>query len=149
MGTQSGWTLLQLMVGVAIVGILAMLAVSNQSGHKDKVKTAQAVQDISVIGLALDNMLLDEGRLPDSLAAIGMGDLRDPWGNPYHYLNFDTATGKGKMRKDRNLVPINTDYDLYSAGPDGQSVGPLTAKASQDDIIRASDGGFIGVASDF
>lgn len=52
-------------------------------------------------------------------------------------------------RKDHNLVPINTDYDLYSMGPDGQSVAPLTAKASRDDIIRGADGAFIGRASDF
>ncbi len=42
------------------------------------------------------------------------------------------------------MVPINSDYDLYSKGPDGASQGPLTAKASRDDIIRANNGRFIG-----
>lgn len=50
-------------------------------------------------------------------------------------------------RKDHNLVPLNTDYDLYSSGPDGASVGPLTAKASRDDILRANNGRFVGPAS--
>ncbi len=52
-------------------------------------------------------------------------------------------------RKDRFLVPINCDFDLYSVGPDGESKIPLTAKQSHDDIIRAGDGAYVGVASDF
>ena len=57
--------------------------------------------------------------------------------------------GKGGFRKDRFLVPINTDFDLYSMGADGASVGPLTSAVSRDDIVRANDGGFVGLASDF
>ena len=50
------------------------------------------------------------------------------------------------MRKDKKLVPLNSDYDLYSMGPDGESKPPLTAKASKDDIVRANDGEFVGLA---
>ena len=57
--------------------------------------------------------------------------------------------GKEKIRKDRFLHPLNTDYDLYSMGPDGQSQAPLTAAASRDDIIRARNGNFFGQAGDF
>jgi general secretion pathway protein G len=57
--------------------------------------------------------------------------------------------GNGKARKDRFLVPLNTDYDLYSDGPDGKTASPITAAPSQDDIIRASDGSYVGVAADF
>jgi general secretion pathway protein G len=46
-------------------------------------------------------------------------------------------------------VPVNSDFDLYSMGPDGQSKPPFTAAASRDDIVRASNGGFIGPVSDF
>ena len=53
------------------------------------------------------------------------------------------------MRKDRSLVPLNSTYDLYSMGKDGQSQPPLTAKASRDDIIRANDGSFYGIAEDY
>ncbi len=59
------------------------------------------------------------------------------------------AASLSKARKDHFMVPINTDYDLYSMGADGKSLAPLTAKASQDDIIRANDGLFIGRASEF
>ena len=65
------------------------------------------------------------------------------------YLDLSDPNGLGKMRKDKNLVPINSDYDLYSMGPDGISVSPLTAKASQDDIVRGRNGKFIGVATDY
>jgi general secretion pathway protein G len=55
----------------------------------------------------------------------------------------------GEVRKDRFLVPINSDYDLYSMGPDGESRAPLQAEPSRDDVIRGGDGAFIGLASDF
>ena len=58
-------------------------------------------------------------------------------------------SGHGHARKDHSLVPINTDFDLYSMGPDGRSSPPLTAKASRDDIVRANDGAFVGVAADY
>ena len=50
------------------------------------------------------------------------------------------------MRKDKYLVPINSDFDLYSMGKDGQSAAALTAKISKDDIVRANDGQYIGLA---
>ena len=53
------------------------------------------------------------------------------------------------VRKDHNLVPLNTDFDLYSMGPDGESASPLTAKASRDDIIRANNGSYIGTATNY
>ena len=46
-------------------------------------------------------------------------------------------------------MPLNSTYDLYSMGKDGQSQSPLTAKASLDDVIRANDGGFIGLAAHY
>jgi general secretion pathway protein G len=77
-----------------------------------------------------------------------MNLLLDPWGAPYVYLNLD-GVPIGLMRKDQALVPINSDYDLYSKGPDGASVAPLTAMASRDDIVRGNNGAFIGVAADY
>jgi general secretion pathway protein G len=46
-------------------------------------------------------------------------------------------------------VPINSDFDLYSVGRDGQSAPALTARVSHDDVVRANDGGFIGLAIDY
>jgi general secretion pathway protein G len=60
-----------------------------------------------------------------------------------------TTAGVGKSRKNKNLTPINSYFDLYSKGKDGLSTLPLTAKASRDDVILANDGAFIGLASNY
>ena len=146
---SEGWTLLQLMIGIAVLGILLSLAMPRHAEYKERVKIAQAIQDIGMIGLVLDDLNMDQGQLPQSLNDIGMGGLVDPWGKPYQYVNIQNQQGNGKLRKDRNLVPINSDYDLYSMGPDGKSQSPLTAKASHDDIIRANNGLYIGIASEY
>ncbi|MHB8411164.1 MAG: prepilin-type cleavage/methylation domain-containing protein [Candidatus Acidiferrales bacterium] len=114
------------------------------------VKVARAVGDINAIEADLAAYeASNSGNLPNSLAGIGRGNMLDPWGHPYQYLNFATAKGNGAFRKDRFLVPLNSDYDLYSMGRDGLSQPPITAKVSQDDIIRANDGSFVGLASQY
>ncbi len=70
-------------------------------------------------------------------------------GNNTSNGNGSGNASKGKPRKDRFLHPINSDYDLYSMGKDGESVEPLTAKKSHDDVIRANDGSFVGLAVEF
>jgi general secretion pathway protein G len=62
-------------------------------------------------------------------------------------LPLTTPAAKGQARKDHSLVPLNSDYDLYSTGPDGATASPLTAQASRDDILRANNGRFVGPAS--
>ena len=44
---------------------------------------------------------------------------------------------------------MNSDYDLYSMGPDGESLPPFTASTSRDDLVRASNGGYIGPVIEF
>jgi general secretion pathway protein G len=97
----------------------------------------------------IEDFKVDYGRFPDALDEVGMDDMRDPWGNPYQYLNIETAEGPGSLRKDKFLVPLNTDFDLYSMGKDGESKPPLTAKASHDDVVRANDGGYVGIATGY
>lgn len=143
-----GFTLLELIVTVVIVGILSAIAVPLYQGYIDKSKFVTACMDIQNISVAISNYYVDHGQYPNSLTDVGYATLLDPWGNPYQYLNISTAN-KGAMRKDKFLVPINTDYDLYSKGKDGLTVAPLTAKHSRDDIIRANDGAYIGLASDY
>lgn len=59
------------------------------------------------------------------------------------------CVGSGQARKDHNLVPINSDFDLFSSGPDGKSVPALTGGPSRDDIVRGSDGAYFGPAKDY
>ena len=145
---RRGFTLVELAIVFAIVGILAALAGVGWARYRDRALKASAITTMRSIATAIDATFAASDRLPDSLKEIGMDRLKDPWGHPFQYTNLATAP-KGKARKDRFLVPINSDYDLWSMGPDGKSVPPLTAKASRDDIVRANDGTFYGWASDY
>jgi len=144
-----GFTVIELLLTIAILGVLVGIAQASYSSYIERTRIAQAVSDIGSLQTKIKMYELDNRALPDSLADIGAGAMLDPWGNPYQYTNLQDLNGHGKARKDRNLVPINSDFDLYSMGKDGTSVSPLTAKASRDDIIRANDGRFIGLASDY
>ncbi|MGE0114656.1 MAG: type IV pilin protein [Steroidobacteraceae bacterium] len=145
-----GFTLIELLLTIVIASVLAMIAIPSYQKYIVRAKTSQAIADISRIKLGIDRYRLNQNDgLPASLADIGYGTLTDPWGHNYVYLNFSTVHGNGQKRKDRNLVPINTEFDLYSKGPDGNSASPLTAAMSRDDIIMANDGGYVGKASDY
>ena len=145
-GVFCGFTLIELIVILAIVGILSGVAVPAYQKYIDKARMIKATMDIQILEKEILVYIKANRRLPDSLDDTNRGDFEDPWGNPYQYLNIETAK-RGEMRKDRMTVPINSDFDLYSKGEDGESQPPLTAKASHDDIIRASNGAYIGIAS--
>jgi general secretion pathway protein G len=137
------------MIVVAIIGVLAGIAIPAFKAYRERAQVAVCVAGIRVIEKAVISFAIDESAYPDSLADVGLADMRDPWGNPYQYLRIN-GVGKsvtGKARKDHFMVPINTDFDLYSMGPDGKSLSPLIAPVSRDDIIRANDGLFVGRAS--
>ena len=244
---QQGFTIIELAIVMVIVGALAGLAVPTYLGYLDKARLARCIAEIRYISRAVDSYKAAYDVFPTTLAEAGAGDIVDPWGNPYEYLNIEalslpgnngnaggnaggngnsggnagggggggassgnsgggtsggggggtgttnsitTPSGngnsggngngggggkngawqwllpseayaasansngsgnasKGKPRKDRFLHPINSDYDLYSMGKDGESVEPLTAKKSHDDVIRANDGSFVGLATEF
>jgi general secretion pathway protein G len=101
------------------------------------------------ISASIAEFKLDHRHFPADLTEIGKNTMLDPWGKPYQYVDHSDAKGNGHFRKDKNIVPINSDFDLWSNGKDGASESPLTAKSSRDDIIRANDGGFVGLASDY
>ena len=136
------------MIALAILGVLAGIALPSYTEYRDRVSVAQAVSDISGLHVALQRYIDDNRQPPSSLAPIGASAKLDPWGNGYVYLNLQAA-GLAKARKNKNLVPINSQYDLYSKGKDGASTSPLTAASSRDDVILANDGAFIGKASDY
>jgi general secretion pathway protein G len=141
--------LVEVLIVVGIIMTLAAIAVPLMQQHIYLAKVHRAIGDIITLQLEIDSFQSVNGRLPDSLDEIQRGNWPDPWGNPYQYLNFALVNGKGQMRKDRFLVPLNSTYDLYSMGQDGASVPPITAKVSQDDIIRINDGAYVGLASQF
>jgi general secretion pathway protein G len=147
--SRRGFTFIEVALVIAILAVVATLALPRYSDYRDRVRIAQAVTDIREIEANLQHYYADNRGYPNDLSVIGMAGKLDPWGNPYQYTDLADIKGKGKARKDKSLVPINSDFDLWSMGKDGQTVMPLTAKASRDDIIRAGDGRFVGLASDF
>ncbi|MGD2139656.1 MAG: prepilin-type cleavage/methylation domain-containing protein [Burkholderiales bacterium] len=143
-------TMVELVIALLMVGIIAAVAIPMYNDYIERTKIAQVKSDIADMDSLIAQFQSDNlGQFPNSLADIGKAGLLDPWGNPYKYLNLSTMNGNGQVRKDKNLVPINSDYDLYSSGKDGASQGPLTAPVSRDDIVRASNGRFVGLASDY
>jgi general secretion pathway protein G len=144
-----GFTLVEILIVLAIVVTLSALAIPSLLSAIYQAKVARAVADINAIETDILGYQATNGQFPDDLSQIGDDALLDPWHNPYQYLNHTNLKGNGKVRKDRFLVPLNSDFDLYSMGADGQTVAPITSAKSQDDIIRASDGAYIGLASQF
>jgi general secretion pathway protein G len=144
-----GFTLVEMLIGLAVLGVLAAIALPAYGRYRERVRVDQARTDISMIAVALRGTFEAEGAFPLSLADAGLGTPLDPWGRPYQYLNLAEPSSRGQARKDHALVPINTDFDLYSMGPDGRSAPPLTASDSRDDIVRANNGRFVGIAADY
>ncbi len=144
-----GFTFIELLIAIAIVGVLANLAYSRYEDYRERARVYQAMGDIGSMSAVISRHILDSRSLPDSLDDVGLAGKLDPWGRPYQYFNLTSQKGNGKARKDKNLNPLNSDFDLYSVGKDGSSQSSLVAKTSRDDVLRARDGGFIGLASDF
>ena len=129
---QSGFTLIEFMVVVVILGILAALVVPQVMSRPDQAKVTVAQGDIKAIAAALDMYRLDNHVYPSTQQGLealvkkpsGMpaaknwnkdGYLKrlpvDPWGNPYQYL----APGS------------QGPFDLYSLGADGKEGGSENA----------------------
>ena len=148
---QHGFTLIELMIVVVLVGMLASIAYPIFSGFVDRARRAKVMGDMGQIQIALAKFLTDtNGALPLSLAAVGLDTLRDPWGNSYQYLKIENEPGGvGSARKNFGMVPVNTDYDLFSMGGDGDFESPFSSVSSRDDIVRAGNGAYLGLAEDF
>ncbi len=141
--------MIETMIALAIGAILLAVSVPSYLSYREQARVNVAIQDIAEVNARIERYITLAGAPPPDLATVGWGNVLDPWGNPYVYLSFTGLNGKGQMRKDKNLVPINTQYDLYSMGADGQSRPPLTAKVSRDDVVMANDGNYIGLASGY
>ncbi|MHA6192873.1 type II secretion system major pseudopilin GspG [Pseudomonas wadenswilerensis] len=122
---QAGFTLIEIMVVVVILGILAAMVVPKVLDRPDQARATAARQDIAGLMQALKLYRLDQGRYPnqnqglkalvEKPANAGQGSGRgylerlpnDPWGHPYQYLN----------------PGANGEIDVFSLGADNQPGG--------------------------
>jgi general secretion pathway protein G len=130
---QDGFTLIEMMVVILIIGLLALMIVPRLKGVADRAKRTKAQADIAELKQALDRYYLDNGSYPTSdqgLQALVTPPTSgrvptnyeeggyvekipdDPWGHPYVYQSD------------------GSNYVLKSYGPDGVQ--------SQDDIDGSS-----------
>lgn len=151
--TRGGFTLIEMLAVMALIGVLTKLALPRMMGMLESVKVVRAIEDIRAIQTDLMAIEVSGDTLPDNLAAIGRGSMLDPWGRPYVYLPYDGLKMKGTRpagaRRDKFYKPVNSSFDLYSLGKDGQTDDKLDSSPSLDDIVRCLDGGFIGLARMF
>lgn len=125
---QRGFTLIEVMIVIVILGILAALIVPKIIGRPDEARVIAAKQDISSLLQALKLYRLDNQRYPTTdqslRALVGKPTTppippnwknggyierlpKDPWGNDYRYLNPGT----------------HGEIDVYSVGADGEPGG--------------------------
>lgn len=111
----AGFTLIEVLLVVVIIGILVGVAIPRLGGRVRQAEISRAKADIQSIGLALRMFELDNGEYPASLQALisnpgvrnwngpylESGVPTDPWGREYHYARTQTS------------------YTLRSLGPDG------------------------------
>ena len=146
-----GVTLVELVVVIAIIGVIATIAVPMYQSYVLDSKVASATSDIKLLETRIERFFAENRRYPANLAEMGYGAKLDPWGEPYEYLNIQAGGPgvAGKRRKDKNLVPINSDFDLYSRGADGDTKPPLVAPPSRDDVVRAANGAWVGLGGKY
>ncbi len=117
---QRGFTIIELLIVMAILGMLAVMVAPNLFNQADSARRDAVLSQISSLGSALDAYRLDIGQYPDSLDGLVRdtsgrstwngpyirGELPvDPWGNDYQYES------EGR------------DYTLMSYGADGRDGG--------------------------
>lgn len=166
---QNGFTLIELMLAVAILSILAAIAIHFYEGNIGEARISTAISDIRQAELMLDDLAsdsqldefdgdggtvlglyLNSGVLVLSnpnVTPSGTDPWLDPWDRIYRYQRTTGNAGDG-VRTDASGNVSNTAttsqlpqaYDLFSQGPD--------ASAASDDIVRGCNGAFVGVHAD-
>ena len=139
-------TLVEFAVSIMLAVLMLTAAVPAVMRLVDAAREDETIARLEEIRERIDDFRDTHSRYPISLMEIYETMPADGWGNAIQYLNLKDGLVKaqGRARKLRNLRQVNSDYDLYSMGPDGQSVPPLTASPSRDDIIRGRNGDYIG-----
>ena len=145
--TQQQKNMRDVLVALAIALMLGSFAIPAFNGYLERARVSRAVSDIGTMSLRLHQWQRSGHALPQNLGEAGITAV-DPWGRPYVYLRAADAS-RSQLRKDGELVPLNSDFDLYSLGPDGVSALALPAAPSRDDVVRAANGAYIGLGANY
>jgi len=92
---SAGFTLIETMIVVAIIGILTTIAVPTLITYRTKAKNALAISEIKLLEQEIKLFEIENMRLPDQLNEVKLGNIRDPWGNPYKYLKIAEVYAAG------------------------------------------------------
>jgi prepilin-type N-terminal cleavage/methylation domain-containing protein len=141
-----GFTLVELLTVVSVLAALVMIALPAGFNYIAKARTARCLGDLQIINDEIQSYYIDQNKYPATLADIKRDKFTDPWGEPYQYK--PGAALLGAIDPD----PLNdgtNDYDLWSKGIDRLTDYPGYGPECADDIVRASDGSFFGIRSDY
>lgn len=144
----NGLALIEFATAVSVLAIVGSFANASYLGWRDRQGTLQATADIAAMGARLQAISSQGGPLPASLDLL-FPKAVDPWGHAYRYRPLERLEERAAARVDRAPAPINQRFDLYSAGPDGESERSLADRSSADDVIWGRDGSYVGPARDF
>ncbi|WP_449556332.1 type II secretion system major pseudopilin GspG [Huaxiibacter chinensis] len=129
---QRGFTLLEIMVVIVILGILASLVIPSLMGNKDRADRQKAVSDIVTLENALDMYKLDNGRYPTTeqgLKALVTPPTLSPLARAYRAEGYIRRLPQDPWGGDYRLISPGEHglFDVFSAGPD-------TEIGTEDDI---------------
>lgn len=145
-------TIVELILVILLLGTILAMSIPIYHRQLEKARVTKAISDIRRCEQDLVEYMMERGTfLPQTLETVRWHNRTDPWGTYYQYLKIEGQEKKvkGQWRKDRWLVPLNSDFDLYSKGKDKQSQPPLTAENSWDDVVRAGNGSYIGLGKEY
>lgn len=144
---SAGFTLVELVVVTAIIGVLATLAIPTYNNFIDRARNARAKQEVRLLETEINAYRFDTNSFPANLATIHRDGLLDPWKHPYVYSNNPRAFTRTRFDN-----PLNDDYDLCSMGADGLTadvVFVVGGGPGNDDLVRGGNGAFVGLGSDW
>ena len=148
---SSGFTIIEVLIVVFIIGVLATIAFFGYGTYVEKARVVSAISEINTITKDIRIYMVDHPTPPVDLAIpeIGYGNFNDPWGRPYQYVNHldPLQLPLARTKPGTGIINPESDFDVYSMGRDGLSFPNIDVAQSHDDIIRAGDDHFIGKAS--
>jgi type II secretion system protein G len=145
-----GFTMVELLVVCAIIGVLAMMAIPAFSSIREMAKVARCKSELRGLEQSINGYNLDHGSLPVALDGSVSANLTDPWGHAYvYYKKVQPDSDPGAYLDTSAGHDLNTDFDLYSKGFDNATTQSVADPGSMDDIVRGADGAIVASAKDY